>query len=139
METDGVERAPEFIEFTSTSNWAPSSGEVSVHLEWWFNEPTSEVDDHFVSVQLRMNESVAFFGSEPRTVWLPSTDPLVECTAYRASFLSAQAFPLTLIDGYLTVFPSTSMTLSGGIYLVFEMADGSRVVVGSAVDANELR
>jgi len=139
METDDVERASEFIEFTSTSNWAPGSGDVSVHLEWWFDEPTSESDDHFVSVQLRMNESVAFFGSERRTVWLPSSDPLIDCTAYRASFLSAQAFPLTLIDGYLTVFPSTSMTYQGGVYLIFEMEDGSRVIVGSAVDANELR
>ncbi len=137
METDDAEREPANVTMTTGFSWAPSSGTVGFVFEWLFDDPALEDEEHFVRTQLWMQENVLLSMDAVQTVHLPSSDPLVEVAGSRASYVSAQAFPLTVVDGYLTVYPSTSMVYTGGVYLVLETEDGERVVVAGEFTATE--
>ncbi len=137
METDGVQRDPANVEFGTGSSWAPSSGRVVFSFHWDFDDPAIEDEEHFVNLSIETQDYVLLGMEEVQTFHLPSSDPPFSIEAYRASYISAQAFPLTLIDGYLTIYPSTSTEYSGGVYLVLETAAGVQVIVAGPFDGNE--
>lgn len=137
MDIEGVETALSNVTLTGASSWAPSSGRVGFGFEWLFDDPATEEEEIFINARLQMDESVVLSMDQVRTIHLPSTDPPVTVNAYRATFISAQAFPLTLMDGYLTIYPSASMDFSGSVYLVLQTEEGGQVIVAGEFDTTD--
>lgn len=138
MTTDRVERNPDDVALESTMGWSPGAGTVDFHFVWSFDDPGGDADDHTITVLVSMIDTEVLSAvDEARTVHLPSTEPMSSFSGYRSSLVSAQAFPLRVVDGYLTIYPATWMTRAGGIYLELSTESGERVVVAGPFDTSE--